>query len=294
MTVATMALAAPRRRRRLPRLTDRLKLGSKGLAVSPVCLGTVGAAEVIPAAYDAGINFFFISADLHWPHYEQTRRGLQMLLRRPGVRQDVVIAVATYMAQRRLSWASLHEVLMAVPEMETIDVAVVGGSYGADFLDRYGEFRARGVAESHGVRACAATFHDRRAALYAINHDLVDLGLFRYNPAHSRAREDTLPLLRRRTPAKRFGFNSVHGYVTRERFTALGLGSEYWHPKVTDHFRFALTRPELDGILTALHTPAHVTALVEALESGPLDATEENYLINLAHLAEGRASLAKE
>jgi hypothetical protein len=218
-----------------------------------------------------------------------------MLLSRPGIdRGDVVIAVASYMAQRRLAWASLQEAVAAIPEMRTIDVVVVGGSYGADFLDRYGELRARSIDELYGVRAEAATFHDRRAALHAINHQLLDLGLFRYNPAHPRAREDLFPLLERRSRTRCFGFNSVHGYVNPERFAALGLGGDYWHPRIVDHYRFALMRPELHGILTALHAPAHVRALDEALRQGPLDADEETFLINLAHLAEGRASLAKE
>src|SRR5205823_1724956 len=68
----------------LPRPTDRLPLGMTGLSVSPFCLGIVESPETIPAAFDAGINLFFLTADLHWPLYEGLRRGLEQLFARGG------------------------------------------------------------------------------------------------------------------------------------------------------------------------------------------------------------------
>ncbi len=57
-------------------LSRRRPIGELPLAVGPVCLGAVGSANVIRAAYDAGINFFSIAVDMHWPLYEPVRRGL--------------------------------------------------------------------------------------------------------------------------------------------------------------------------------------------------------------------------
>src|SRR5687768_13171254 len=109
----------------LPRLTDRLPLGETGLQVSPICLGLVGAPEVVPAAFDAGINFFFVTGDLHWPLYEQTRRGLELLLARGGgIRDDVVVAVCSYCTQPEFPVGALRETLDAVPGLERVDVAV--------------------------------------------------------------------------------------------------------------------------------------------------------------------------
>ncbi len=68
----------------LPRLNDRYPLGKSGLRVSPVCIGITGTPEIIPTAFDAGINFFFLTADLHWPLYEGLQRGLESLLSRGG------------------------------------------------------------------------------------------------------------------------------------------------------------------------------------------------------------------
>src|SRR4029434_7055409 len=84
------------RRTVLPRLTDRLAIGETGLQVSPFCLGMVRSEDTASAAFDAGINFFFLSSDLHWPFYEKARRGLEKLLARgPRIREQVVVALAS-------------------------------------------------------------------------------------------------------------------------------------------------------------------------------------------------------
>ena len=70
----------------LPRFRDRLVLRD-GLRVSPFCLGIATRPEYVVAAYDAGINFFFVTADMHWPLYRGVREGLALLLsRRGGIR----------------------------------------------------------------------------------------------------------------------------------------------------------------------------------------------------------------
>jgi hypothetical protein len=75
-------------RRPLPRLTDRQPLGKSGLRAGPICLGAVPGPETVLAAFDAGINFFFLSVDMHWPLYEGMRRGLEALLARGGGVRD--------------------------------------------------------------------------------------------------------------------------------------------------------------------------------------------------------------
>src|SRR5262245_34055395 len=83
-----------------PKLTDRLALGRKGLRVSPICLGLAYDAATVSAAFDAGVNFFFLTADMHWPLYEHTRRGVADLLSRGGgIRDQIVVAGACYPTQ---------------------------------------------------------------------------------------------------------------------------------------------------------------------------------------------------
>jgi hypothetical protein len=253
----------------------------------------VRSADAVCAAFDAGINFFFLSADMHWPLYEGSRRGLERLLSRGrGVRDQVVVAVVSYATQPEFCYAPFAEVLEAVPGLGRIDVPIAGGAYGNEFptrLDVYQGHRRTGYA---GARAIGASFHDRQAALLACNDNLVDLVLSRYNPDHPGARDDMFPHLTPRRSTRLFNFNNTCGFVPPDRMAGFGLdGDVYWQPHITDYYRFALSRSEIDGLLVAPRTPAEVEALAGALEKGPLDDEEQAYLLDLAAVASGRAKV---
>ena len=95
----------------LPALTDRIALGAHH-HVSPFCLGMTFEPRMIPACFDAGVNFFFVSCDLHWPLYDGLRRGLEMLLARGGgIRDDIVIATASYISQTAFGGSGFYELL---------------------------------------------------------------------------------------------------------------------------------------------------------------------------------------
>ena len=276
----------------LPKMTDRLSLGETGLLVSPFCLGMVRSEETASAAFDSGINFFFLSADLHWPGYELARRGLAKLLARgPEIRDQIVVAIVSYVTQPEFCAGALREGLAAVPGLESIDVGIIGGAYSDEFLTRLGvylEIRRDGLL---GLKALGTTFHDRDAALLAINHQLVDLAFIRYNPTHTGAKSDVFPHLKQPSRTLLYNFKSTLGFMRPQRYAELGLNDSYWRPEVTDYYRFALTRPEIDGLLCSPTTPREVKDLSQALEAGPLDEEEEKYLIDLAALDEGSAVL---
>src|SRR4051794_17516387 len=119
----------------LPQPTDRRVLGAAGQGVSPICIGHVDDPDVILAAFDAGINFFFLSADMHWPLYEASRRGLELLFARRGdVRERVIVGVASYVTQPIFCHLPFLEVLGAVKGLEHIDLTIMAGSYGGDFF----------------------------------------------------------------------------------------------------------------------------------------------------------------
>ena len=279
------------RRDRLPQARDRLELGRRGLVVSPVCVGMTRDPRTIPAAFEAGVNFFFVTADMHWPLYEATRRGLAMLLERPSVRDDVVVAVVSYATQPEFCWMPHKEVVDAIPGLERVDVTVAGGAYGSEILVRraqYLEHLRRGFV---GARAIGATFHDRNALVPSVNNGLFDVSFVRYNASHVGAREEVFPRLEAEPRSLLYNIKSTFGSVPHERYAELGLDEDHWRPRVVDHYRFVLGRPEMRGILCGPSTPAHVEELARALEEGPLDDEEEQFLVDLAALAEGRVEL---
>lgn len=276
----------------LPQLTDRYELGSSRLHVSPFCLGATADPHTVIAAYDAGINFFFVTADMHWPFYEGVRRGLAMLLERGGgVRDDVVVGVVSYVTQPEFCFAPFMEVLESIPKLERIDLTIMGGVYAPDFMVRARQYGTHRQGVIPGARSVGASFHDRPAVVMAVNHGMIDIAFSRYNPAHSGAETDLFPhLLPDRRPLL-YGFSSTFQYVGPQLCDELGLKSEHWRPAITDYYRYSLTRREHDGILCAPGSPQQLEELVRAVEVGPLSEKETSYLRDLADLASGNATL---
>lgn len=276
---------------RFPQLQHRLSLRSSGLAVSPVCLGVVAEPDTVLAAFDAGINFFFVTADLHWPLYDPLRRGLAALLTRsPSLRDQIVVAVVSYTEKPDFLEASFDEVLAAVPGLGHIDAHILGGTYVPDFFPRLHysrRLRADGVV---GLRALGASFHDRQAAIHACNDELIDIAYVRYNALHAGARADLFPHLRAGSSTLLYNFKNVPYAFGDAAWRTLALDG-YWRPQPTDFYRFIFTATPLDGMLCSLAAPEHVRALADALGAGPVDDEEQQYLLDLCELVAGRAAL---
>lgn len=108
------------------------------------------------------------------------------------------------------------------------------------------------------------------------------------NIGHPGARKDVFP---KSTASKTllFNFKSTMGWVPSHELESLGIGaSDYWHREITDYYRFALTRFEMDGLLISMQSPHEIGMLEKALES-----EGEEYLMDLALLLRGQTELAK-
>jgi hypothetical protein len=278
------------RREKLPKATDRLQLGLSGLSVSPICIGITMKPETIPAAFDAGVNFFFLTADLHWPLYEGVRRGLELLFSRgAAIRDQVIVGVVSYLDQPLFGALQFNEVIDSVPGLQRIDLLIAGAiSNEQSFNDRLSAiYNARGVSHC-GSRAIGGSFHDRRCALLSLNYNCLDVNYVRYNTAHPGADADIFPYVRRDRKGLIFNFKSVLSMVTPEHLRRLGLNGDIWLPKVTDYYRFVLTNPYIDGVLCSPASPEQLTELLAALEERPFTITEEQYMVWLSSAATPR------
>lgn len=276
-------------RERLPHPQDRYDL--RGLKVSPFCLG-ITQIEDLTHAFSHGFNFFFLSADMHWPLYEGTRRALARLLASGVPRSEIVVACVSYVAQPEFSFAPFAEVVEAVPGLSHLDVAVMGGVYENNFLVRQSMYRNHREQRFQGITAMGASFHDREMVRTAMENHLVDISFLRYNAEHMGAEVDVFPFVPQSSPKPLlYSFKSVSAYVPESVLASIGLPKEKWRPEVTDHYRFVLSRPEVDGVLCALTSNDEIDALIAALGRGPLTEEENEYLKGLSALASGRAQL---
>jgi hypothetical protein len=270
------------RRGSLPALTDRRVLGEVGLKVSPFCLGITNDPRVVCEAFDAGMNFFFLSVDMHWPLYELLRRGLEMLFARGGgVRDDVVVAGVSYVTQPEFCFMPFREGIAAVKGLERFDLTIAGCAYASDMTVRLREYAKHRAGLVPGTRAVGMSFHDRTAAVLAVNHALVDLALVRYNAGHPGAAHDLFPAISGERSLV-YNFKSTAGFVPASRADAVGIEDGSWVPEITDHYRYVLSCAELDGLLCALTAPAQVAQLRDALAKGPLEAEEIAYIEEIA------------
>jgi hypothetical protein len=268
------------RRNRLPSPTDRIAVG--GCAASPLCLGITRDPATVLEAFDRGINTFFLTGDLHWPVYEGLRRGLEMLFARGGgVRDDVVVCGVCYATQPYFFKGPYTELLEHVKGLDRLDVLVGGGAYAQDFDARLPRYEEMAGAGAWGARALGFSFHEREALRNALSEDRIDLGFLRYNPRHPGARRDVFPAVRDGGRARIFAFKSTAGYRSPALLSALGL-DDYWVPRKVDHYRYALTHGEVDGLLCAPQTSAELEGLLSALEEGPLSESEEAHMEALA------------
>lgn len=275
----------------LPKPEDRVRLGKTALSVSPFCLGWVEDPDTVLAAYDIGINFFFLPSDYHLPLYRHSIEGLKRLLARGSdVRDRIVVAGVGYIENPTFFASTLQELLWAAPELARLDVGLAGAVSPANAgrLAQLRGLRARGELV---VTATGGSFHSRAAARDAITEGAIDVAFVRYNPLHPGAREDLFPFIAEPRDVKVFDFASSFGYVDDDAWKRLGLSNEYWKPRLSDLYRFALTRPEMNGLLIAPKVPAHVQRVVEAVEAGPLSPDQEEHMIDLALLAAGAATL---
>jgi len=269
-------------RTRLPQPTDRISLGNTHLQVSPLCLGITGSPDTVLAAYEAGINFFFLTADLHWPLYEHTREGLRRLLEKPGIRDNIVVGVVSYLDEPLFSALQFHEVLQDVKGLDRVDLLIAGAVSSDTSFSRVSSLAIARAIKHCGAVATGASFHQRPYIVAASLHQMLDISFIRYNTAHPGARNDVFPFIGAQRSMKLYNFKSVLSFVSPEMMSALGIPQSYWRPDITDCYRFSLSRPELDGILCSPQNPHELHALCRALEKPPLTREEQDYLIWLA------------
>jgi len=273
-------------RRVLPKTGDRLTLGRSGLKVSPVCLGLTADPDTVLAAYEEGVNFFFVTGDLHWPLYDGVRKGLAKLLRgNEARRQEIVVGVVSYLDNPLFSALQFDEVISEVPGLKYVDLIVAGAvSSTQSFYSRLDSLTRARAGSQHGAKAIGATFHQRSLALIADYYDLLDISYIRYNSAHPGARTDLFPYFRPNRTTPVFNFKSTMSRVSEQAFTQLKLPNAKWLPETCDYYRFVLSRSEIDGILCSPFQPAEMRQLARALDKPPLTNDEEEYMIWLSSL----------
>lgn len=129
------------------------------------------------------------------------------------------------------------------------------------------------LREEGKVLVLGASIHDRPRAGRLAEDSILDLLMIRYNAAHPGAEKDIFPHLSTRRPM-------VVAY-TATSWRKLLRAPKGWKGKVPtpgDCYRFCLTSPHVDVVLTGPRTAAEWRENLAALDKGPLSPAEMAFM----------------
>ena len=138
------------------------------------------------------------------------------------------------------------------------------------------------LREEGKARAIGVSIHDRKRAAKLATEGLLDFFMIRYNAAHPGAEVDIFPHL----PAKK----PVIAAYTATSWTKLLRPPKGWTgPAATagDCFRFCLTNPNVDVVVSAPKTAEQMRENMKALERGPLSDEEMAHMRALGKAVHG-------
>lgn len=135
------------------------------------------------------------------------------------------------------------------------------------------------------VRATAISIHDRPRAGNLVRESELDLFMLRYNAAHPGAERDVFPQL-----AERKGTAPAVVAYTATSWRKLLTRPRGWTGEVMtagDCYRFCLSSPHVDVVLTGPSTRAQLDENLAALAKGPLSPEEDTWMRAFGHAVHG-------
>jgi aryl-alcohol dehydrogenase-like predicted oxidoreductase len=140
----------------------------------------------------------------------------------------------------------------------------------------------RHLKETGKVRALGVSIHDRERAGRLAADSPLDLFMIRYNAAHPGAERDIFPHLDKRHP-------HVVAYTATSwrKLLRRPSGWERDVPSAGDCYRFCLSNPNVDVVLTGPASTAQLDENLAALDRGPLTADEDAWMREFGRVVHG-------
>jgi aryl-alcohol dehydrogenase-like predicted oxidoreductase len=220
----------------------------------------------VRAALDRGINYFFVT----------TRSKALLPVLREALAKDrerYVVAAVPTIAYTGGSVRRGAEKFLKKLGTDYLDVYMLGWlGVGAAWTDGTVE-ELRHLKESGKARALGVSIHDRPRAAKLAEDSPLDLLMIRYNAAHPGAEREIFPSLARRKPA-------VVAYTATSWRKLLKKPRNWTGPVMTagDCYRFCLSSPHVDVVLTGPSSAGELDENLKALEKGPLADDEAKWM----------------
>lgn len=218
-------------------------------------------------ALERGVNYFFWAAFRSGPSTKVLRESF------PRIRENVVLSAGTTIGWFAGTLRGTVERTLRKLGTEYLDVFQlnwlgVASSYSEAHIEELMKLREEGKIRKIGI-----SIHDRERAGKLAEDSPLDLFMIRYNAAHPGAERDIFPHLEKRKPA-------VVAY-TATAWQRLFKRPKGWEgPLATagDCYRFCLSNPHVDVVLTGPKTEKELVENLSAVELGPLSKEEDEHM----------------
>lgn len=257
-------------------------LGKTGLEVTRLGIGAgYGlSATNVSYAFDKGINFFFWAPFLLG--YIPVSRNLKKIL--PGYRDKIVFATATYfwslpnsferILHRHLKWSGTDYIdifflgmMRKIPDQRKLEELLR--------LKEKGIFRFLGVST-----------HKRKLGEEIMRKLPMDVLMIRYNMAHRGAEQEVFPFLPEKDRPGIIGFNATkHKSLLRK---PRGWKADKPIPTAGDCYRFVLSNPSVDMVLSGPGSTQHIDQAIEAVEKGAISKDELKWVREFGDFVHGK------
>ena len=248
--------------------SKQVVLGSSGLRVRSMGIGADSgiSAKALEWAFEQGVNYFY------WGSRRQ--KGMKEAIRAlaPRWRDKMVIALQTY---DYTGLALEHTFAKGLRQLgiDYADVYILGmrnGPVPDRILDRAISLKEKGL-----VRHLCVSAHDRSAYRHHIERGVFDLIMVRYNAAHRGAVREVFPSLPEKNRPGVICYNATRwGHLFDPRWMPEGVEP----PSPVAHYRYVLSNPNIDMVLTAPSTFEQLQENLRILESGPVSDEERHVL----------------
>ena len=248
--------------------SEPVVLGTSGLTTPRMGIGSDSGVpcRALEWAFERGVNYF----------YWGTRRtkGMKEAIRNlaPQQREKMTIVLQTY----DYTGLALEQTFLRGLKQLKIDYAdgFILGMRNKPVPERIMN-KALALKEKGLVKHLCVSAHDRSTYQGHLERKVFDLIMVRYNAAHRGADKDVFPFLPEENPPGVICYNSTRwGNLFDPQWMPAGERT----PSPVDLYRYVLTNPHIQMVLTAPETFEQLKENLKTLETGPVTDEEKQWL----------------
>ena len=259
-------------------LNQKIKLGKTELNAGRLGIGAAYGAppESLEAAFEAGCNYFY------WGALRNSKMATAIRnIVNKGKRDDLIVVIQDFRRSRHGVENSFMRGLKKLG-LDYADVLLLGWYKNppkAKVLDTLEKLKDKQVFRYLGISG-----HNRALFPELAKDPRYDLFQIRYNAANRGAEQDIFPHL----PERRPGIVIFTATRKMSLVKSMKIPSDEKRPTAGDCYRFVLSNPSVDVVITGPSKAAQLNENLEEVRKGPLNDNELEWMRRIGDRVYGR------